>query len=1622
MSALGSLVVRLALDYAQYTRGLSQSDQEALRFAQNVQRNFDRAGASSREFLANMAKTAIGAVAAFASVNAVVEQMGRSIDSLAALDDLTQKTGSSVENLSRLQQVASAFGADMGAVDGALIKLSKGMAGVDDETNKTHKALTALGVSSKDAAGKLRDPSEVLVDVAKHLQNYEDGAAKAALINDIFGKSGADLLPYLNDVAESVDKFTGVSAEAAAEAARYQDQLGLLKVRYENMSVAVTGAALPALNDLIGAFSDTLNAENDLDKGKAAEWADDLAVGIARVIDVAKILPGIFSAVTGSLKAVSADTKFLVTAAVNLNPAIAAAKLARGGSPLEDLKAALAERNAVLDDANRRYDELWNKPANLMEQAVLARIAARGNAAAAGAAAPAGDKATLKYTAGTEKKAEKDDYDALNKALQEKIALTQQALDSDRTLTEAERQIAAITRGRAEGTINLTDKEAKLLESGLMQLSLNQQLLISRGESDRLEKEALETNQKKVAAAFESVDAMQAEIDNYGKLPEQITRATIAKLEQRKASLEANGGLQTEIDTTEALIVANERLAALQGKKTQLDKGSDVANAKELLDVMSSLDEVAQSAAAGMAKSFVAVGSAIGGITTAVSGYGKAQAAVAAQLAVSLKEAGPDQAKIFKANAAAASQSAQVQVRSYGDMAGAGKAFFKEHTAGYAAMDAVEKSFRAVEMAMAIENMLAKSGLLTAFTGLFVASKATETAADTAATGTSVVNSGIRAAADGIAAFAKTLASIPFPFNIAAGAAVVALLAGMGVKIAGGGGGGGVSSAQRQERQGTGSVFGDANAKSDSINRSLEEVAKNSDIDLSYTQGMLLALRSIDSSLSGLGNLLVRQAGLTGEAAPGGGSAAENLVNNSKFQLVFGGVFGLALNKLDQALGGWGGKLASSVFGGKTTALDTGFTINKTNLGSAASGNVTSNQYTDIKKDGGWFHSDKYSTQTNALGAEADAQFAKVLANLGAGVSEAAKLLGLGGTEFTDRLNSFVIDIGKVSLKDMKGDEIQKALEAVFSKVGDDLARFGVGGLEQFQQVGEGYLETLTRIASNYANLDSILAASGTTFGQTGLASIAARERLIAMSGGIDALASKSQSFNENFLTQAQRLAPVQKYVTEQLGAMGYAGIDTRDKFRDAVLGLANSGALATEAGAKTYAGLLGLADAFAQVYAASENLSKSQEEIADEQKSLQQQYNELTMTSAELRALERAGISASNLALFDSITALQKAADAADKAAEAADKAAGERNSLQQQYNALTMSAAELRALERAGISASNLALFDSITALQQVADAADKAAKAATDAAAKVEASKADLATAYEREANALKGVIKAKQDEAEATRKQMDALKLGAGSILSPEQKLAEAQRQFNAAQGAEKNALAGTYLDALRGYYGSTKEYADAYAKVQAALAISAASASSEATIAQQQLDKLDRQVGGLLAIDKSVISVEKAIFNLSRDLLGAGRGAEAGTSQRDVINGLYQQLLGRDGDAAGISFWRKQANSGLSWEKMIEAFKASPEYQGLHGSHRNGLDFVPFDGYRAELHYGERVQTASQVSGERTMNAELVKLLREVVDQLRASNVQRGAVGNGTLQSLGRVEQRLAKQQRELARA
>lgn len=82
----------------------------------------------------------------------------------------------------------------------------------------------------------------------------------------------------------------------------------------------------------------------------------------------------------------------------------------------------------------------------------------------------------------------------------------------------------------------------------------------------------------------------------------------------------------------------------------------------------------------------------------------------------------------------------------------------------------------------------------------------------------------------------------------------------------------------------------------------------------------------------------------------------------------------------------------------------------------------------------------------------------------------------------------------------------------------------------------------------------------------------------------------------------------------------------------------------------------------------------------------------------------------------------------------------------------------------------------------------------------------------------------------------------------------------------------------------------------------------------------------------------------------------GRAAVTGEVRR-----LYQEILGRiDEGPAGVGFF---INEVLTGRRSLTRVERDLRWVAMDGSHAKGLNRVPFDGYRAELHRDEMVLTA-----------------------------------------------------------
>lgn len=367
MADIGSLVIKLAADTAEFQADLGRSARLLDKHASDMK--------ASLQQVAGVARTAFAVVIGTTSVAALRDFVTQTLETSAALQGLAEQTGASATALSGFAPVATISGTAMDAIGGSLAKLSKGLAGVDDETAGATKALQFLGIRAKDASGNLRDPAEVMNDVALKLSEFEDGAGKTAQAMELFGKSGASMLPFLKDLAENQDLNIRLTAQQIEEADNASKALARMKAETGFVAQTLVTAAIPSMTVLAQELKQVLFGADDAvggiqrlrTDGSLTNWAQNTAYAIAVVIDALRGIGQTIKSVIGSFQAVWADIELAGTflaGGEGLNP-FSEENRAR-------LKAALDKRNAIVEQANQNYVELWDMP--LLADAVTKRF------------------------------------------------------------------------------------------------------------------------------------------------------------------------------------------------------------------------------------------------------------------------------------------------------------------------------------------------------------------------------------------------------------------------------------------------------------------------------------------------------------------------------------------------------------------------------------------------------------------------------------------------------------------------------------------------------------------------------------------------------------------------------------------------------------------------------------------------------------------------------------------------------------------------------------------------------------------------------------------------------------------------------------------------------------------------------------------------------------------------------------------------------------------------------------------------------------------------------------------------------------------------------------------------
>lgn len=811
-------------------------------------------------------------------------------------------------------------------------------------------------------------------------------------------------------------------------------------------------------------------------------------------------------------------------------------------------------------------------------------------------------------------------------------------------------------------------------------------------------------------------------------------------------------------------------------------------------------------------------------------------------------------------------------------------------------------------------------------------------------------------------------------------AAMAAVVASFGVQLSGSAKvGAGSAAADAQAGQGTGSVLGDMSAKSESIVNATEITAEATSKLVGINQDMLVALRQLQSGITGAAGLIVRggqpfntDLSKLYSSRPIQESLAPNYLVDPFTTILTTTILDKFpdLGQLGGALGDFGVfKFVSGLLSGSASVRDQGIEIiGGTIVDIIDDTMVRSFQVVKSKKYA--LSSSKTRRYYADVSDEVEQQFSLIFESIADSVSAGATAIGMDTADIEQAINSFFVDTIRISLKGLSAEEQSAELEAVFGAMFDNLAGSVVPWLWEFQRVGEGLGETLARVATNVQVTEEAMSRLGFSLDVSEAAAQTAIDRLhdvgasfvmvsqefaeastdstrltaeaatalVELAGGLESFIDGMSNFIDNFASDEYQFNLLTSDLTRALERVGLSVPETRDGMWELMQTL-DAG---TESGRAQIAALLSLSDLADKYY---DKLEKR----ADEESRIAEQKAQEMLRLAEEQAREEQRLAEELLAETQ-----RRVDEASDMLRQSFD---AEKSRLQSEYDARVEHESDMEALLQRSFAAQKTALTD---AYQSTLDVLNSRLQTSRD-------NISALLSAVDKLTSARRGMEEVNRQSVLSAIMSVRGITAG---VRSGDMSGLDNLDRYLSVLTADNSAMYSTAVDYRRDQLRSAAAMADLEAvtgdqltveertldrieqqieraeqqhqrqmqalddQLNAVLGVDESTVSVSDAIAMYELAKaavnatqfeaemsaLDAQLNALLGIDQSVQSLSSALAGYTaaraqQEQVRIDTGTAQGSTSRSFVESLYHSMVGRAGDQEGIDWWTADLEAG-----------------------------------------------------------------------------------------------------------
>lgn len=213
-------------------------------------------GGAGKAAVTGIAAVGTAAVGAAASVYKMATDAATTVD---RIDKLSAKIGLSKEGFQEWDYILGQNGASIEGLQMGLKTLVSQMDSAASGTASAQETFQKLGLTWEDGNGKLKDQETMMNEVLFSLASMENGTEKARLATELFGRSGSELMPMLNNGAEGMEELREqahnlgliMSDETVNAGVHLGDTIDDVKKSFSAVVTKIGGEVMPVIQSLL---------------------------------------------------------------------------------------------------------------------------------------------------------------------------------------------------------------------------------------------------------------------------------------------------------------------------------------------------------------------------------------------------------------------------------------------------------------------------------------------------------------------------------------------------------------------------------------------------------------------------------------------------------------------------------------------------------------------------------------------------------------------------------------------------------------------------------------------------------------------------------------------------------------------------------------------------------------------------------------------------------------------------------------------------------------------------------------------------------------------------------------------------------------------------------------------------------------------------------------------------------------------------------------------------------------------------------------------------------------------------------------------------------------------------